>query len=230
MPWIPLESVVCHSITLEYVHTVYQGLSNGMDDATSYKQTKQGIISRQQLLPLESEGVRRALDFIQSGNFQHITPQAILELHRVAFGPIFDWAGSWRTGPATFGNLEGVAFFEITVLIQEYCRDLEERLRHLPPRSETEAYLRELVTLLAWAQHRFVVIHPFGDYNGRIGRLLTNAILYLLDLPFLELRAETEEDRKQYIQALRNADQLDFSSLESLMYDALREALQKHIS
>ena len=201
-----------------------------MDDAISYKQTKQGILPRHQLLPLESEGVKRALDVIQSGTVRHITLQAILDLHKIAFGHIFDWAGSWRTGPATFGNLEGVPFFEIPVLIQEYCRDLEERLKHLPRRSETETYFRELITLLAWAQHRFVVIHPFGDYNGRIGRLLTNAILHLLDLPFLELRAESEEDRKQYIQALRNADQLDFSSLEDLMYDALREALQKHIS
>ena len=201
-----------------------------MDDATSYKQTKQGILPRHQLLPLESEGVQRAFDFIQSGKLQHVTPQSILELHKIAFGPIFDWAGSWRTGPATFGNLEGAAFFEIPVLVQEYCRDLEERLKHLPPRSETENYFRELVALLAWAQHRFVAIHPFGDYNGRIGRLLTNAILHTLDLPFLELRAESEEDRKRYIQALRSADELDFSSLEGLMYDALREALQKHIA
>ena len=59
--------------------------------------------------------------------------------------------------------------------------------------------------------------------------MLTNSILQSLKLPFLELKVESESDRKDYIQALRDADRHDFNKLESLLYDALKESFQKHI-
>ena len=59
--------------------------------------------------------------------------------------------------------------------------------------------------------------------------MLTNSILQSLKLPFLELKVESESDRKDYIQALRDADRHDFNNLESLLYDALKESFQKHI-
>src|SRR3989344_2374975 len=103
-----------------------------MPDATIYKQTKQGIIPRHQLLPLEAEGIQRGLEFVRTGNAYPITAQSILELHKTAFGPIFDWAGKWRTVDVTFGDLEGPPSHEIPVLIENFCRDLTERLKHLP--------------------------------------------------------------------------------------------------
>jgi len=202
---------------------------NLMDDSTSYKQTKQGVIPRSQLLPLEAEGIARGLEFVRSGKAYSIISQSILDLHQVAFGPIFDWAGKWRTVDVSFGNLAGPSTFELPVLIEDFCRDLAERLKHIPPQTDTDAFFKELVDLLAWAQHRFVVIHPFNDYNGRIARMLTNAILQSLGLPFVELLAESEADRKAYIQALRDADNHDFTALQNLLYDALKEALQKHL-
>ena len=200
-----------------------------MDDSTSYKETKQGIIPRSQLLPLEAEGVARGLEFVGAGEAFPITSQAILNLHEVAFGPIFDWAGKWRTVDVTFGNLEGPKPSEVPILIEDFCRDLAERLKHLPPQSDSDNFLRELVGLLAWVQHHFVVIHPFNDYNGRIARLLTNALLQHLDLPLVEIAAGSEEDRKRYVEAMREADRHNFADLESLLSDALKEALQKHI-
>ena len=200
-----------------------------MQDATSYKQTKHGIIPRHQLLPLEIEGIERGLVFVREGKAFPITPETILKLHGVAFGPIFDWAGKWRLVDVAFDNLDGMPHFEIPMAVENYCQDLTERLKHLPPQSDTDSFFKELVSILAWAQHRFVVIHPFNDYNGRIARLLTNAILQSLDLPFLELKAESEEDRKRYIHALREADHLDFTEFEVILYDSLRESLQKLI-
>lgn len=44
-----------------------------------------------------------------------------------------------------------------------------------------ETFLAEVISLLAWFQHRFVWIHPFNDYNGRVARLLTNLLLLNLD-------------------------------------------------
>ena len=88
-------------------------------------------------------------------------------------------------------------------------------------------YLAEVISLLAWFQNRFVWIHPFKDYNGRVGRLLTNLILLNLGLPILTIKAETGKDRDEYIEAMKTADQQDYSRLEELIATALNESLEK---
>ena len=87
-------------------------------------------------------------------------------------------------------------------------------------------FLEELVYFLAWAHHRFLWIHPFKDYNGRIGRLLTNIIFLNLNLPPIELKVETKTGRKKYIQALKNADGGNYSNLEKLIKEAIEETIE----
>ena len=50
----------------------------------------------------------------------------------------------------------------------------ESKVHYLPVFDDNEKFLGELVALLAWSHHRFLWIHPFYDYNGRISRLLNN--------------------------------------------------------
>ena len=106
------------------------------------------------------------------------------------------------------------------------CSDLNERLKHFPNPTSGN-FIVEVVKLLAWFQHRFVYIHPFQDYNGRIARMITVLILLKLNLPPMELKAETNIDRKRYIIAMQRADGGDFVRLEWLIHQALREALER---
>lgn len=69
-------------------------------------------------------------------------------------------------------------------------------------------------------------IHPFQDYNGRVARLLTNLVLLNVDLPPLEITAETEKDRNQYIEAMKAADKNNYDRLEDLIAKALKESLE----
>ena len=87
--------------------------------------------------------------------------------------------------------------------------------------------MENVISLLAWFQHRFVWIHPFQDYNGRVTRLLTNLVSLNLNLPALEIKAETGSDRENYINAMKAADNHDLSKLEKLIADALKESLEK---
>lgn len=50
-------------------------------------------------------------------------------------------------------------------------------------------------------------------------------ILLKLDLPTLELKVNREEDRKQYLAAMKKADDGDYSLLEQLIGEALTETL-----
>lgn len=57
--------------------------------------------------------------------------------------------------------------------------------------------------------------------------MLTILILLNLNLPPLELKADTKKDRQRYLRALQKADDGDLSQLESLINQALKESLQK---
>jgi len=118
----------------------------------------------------------------------------------------------------------------VPTLIKQFCDNLNERLKHIPSKTEVDNYLKEIISLTAWAQHRFVWIHPFNDYNGRTARLLTNLIFLKLGLPLLEIKVESKKDREHYIKAMKLADKNDYSLLEEIIFSALREALEKGLS
>jgi len=130
----------------------------------------------------------------------------------------------------TEGIRRGLNFYEVPALAKQFCDNLNERLKHIPPKTEVDNYLKEVISLTAWAQHRFVWIHPFNDYNGRTARLLTNLIFLKLGLPLLEIKVESKKDRERYIKAMKLADKNDYSLLEKIIFSALREALEKGLS
>jgi len=202
--------------------------------ATSYKETAFGILSRKKLLQREIEGTKKGLDFISgliNKNKQiAITSELLYTLHDVSFGWIFpDWAGKYRKIQVTLSGKEAPLYFQVPELMAALCKDLSERLKHVPA-AKNENFILEVVRLLAWFQHRFVFIHPFQDYNGRTARMLTQLLLLKFDLPAVEIQVETIGQRKQYIQALQTGDDGDLSKLEDILNQTLTEGLEQFIS
>lgn len=153
-----------------------------------------------------------------------ITPNFIKKAHQVGFGWIFPkTAGKFRQIEVTVSNHTPPKFYLVPQLILDFCRDLGTRLKHLPTIEEPN-FLNKLTESLAWAQHRFLWIHPFQDYNGRIGRLLTNIILLNLNLPPIELQVETKSGRQKYVRALQMANEGDLKKFKKLIEAAVREA------
>jgi len=193
--------------------------------ATTYKQTAFGIIPREKLLQLELEGTKKGLEFIATNYHQSIASELILKIHEVAFAWIFpDWAGKYRVIRVEYSGKEAPLPHLVPALVTNLCADLNERLKHLNIDN-----VEKIIELLAWFQHRFVWVHPFQDYNGRLARMLTTHILLQLDLPPIEIIADTKQDRDNYLQAMYGADEGDYSKLEVLIKHALDEALSNAI-
>jgi Fic family protein len=111
-------------------------------------------------------------------------------------GDLFpDWAGRYRDLNVQVGPHTPPPYYEVPTFIRMFCDDLRERLQHLSPES---AKVQELAKLLAWVDWRFQWIHPFKDFNGRIGRVLLAALLYKLALPHVETASLALEVRQQY--------------------------------
>ena len=73
--------------------------------------------------------------------------------------------------------------------------------------------------IAARVHHRFTEIHPFDDGNGRMARLLSNLILMQAGFPPAVIK---NEQRDEYIFALRAADQGDLVALTEML---LRELI-----
>jgi len=136
------------------------------------------------------------------------------QLDRRIAGELFpDWAGRWRSSEVHVGTHLPPMPHDVPVHARNFCLDLEERLRHLGD-------ARSLAELMAWVDWRFQWIHPFKDFNGRVGRILLVALAYKLGLPPIDPAAQ-EVQRNRYFAALRAADAGDLAPLKNLWLDRL---------
>jgi fido (protein-threonine AMPylation protein) len=150
-----------------------------------------------------------------------ITPEWLCLRHRRLAGHLFpDWAGRFRDVNVQVGAHVPPPFYEVPIHMRQFCDDLAERLRH-----EAGATVLSASHFLAWVDWRFQWIHPFKDFNGRIGRLLLAALLYKLALPHVETASSDPPARSQYLEALRTADTQGLDRLEALWLRRLEGAL-----
>lgn len=75
--------------------------------------------------------------------------------------------------------------------------------------------------------HKFVMIHPYYDGNGRTARLLMNLILMQKGFPPVII---SNTDRKKYINALNRADNGNFAPLILLVAISLEKSLDRYLS
>ena len=143
--------------------------------ATSYKQTKFGILPRNKVLKLEVIGTKKGLLFLNkfAKKNRKITLAFIKQIHKICFANILvKGAGRFRIIQVTYSGKEAPHFAKIPGMMKTLCDDIEYALQKLPKKDRN--FIERLVEILSHFQHRFVFIHPFVDYNGRTARMFTN--------------------------------------------------------
>lgn len=135
-------------------------------------------------------------------------------VHLDMFGTIWDWAGKYRT---TELNL-GVAPHLIPEQIQLLCGDFKYW-------SSREGSM-DIIEIAARMQNRLTKIHPFRNGNGRHARLMTDIFLSsrghpLPRWPQVQLMTDGHEIRECYIEAMKAADNGDYSKIIAFMNEYL---------
>jgi fido (protein-threonine AMPylation protein) len=143
----------------------------------TYRETKFGILSVVEIEALITDGVANVNAFLlREFKSLPIGVKTAKELHEKIAGHVFGEAGDFRKKEVTVGNYEPPKFFKIQELMVDWEADYKERRKHAKTQDEK-------IELLAWMMHKFLLVHPFFDYNGRIVRLLGQLFLLQHKLP-----------------------------------------------
>ncbi len=153
----------------------------------------------------------------------NFTPEWLCLCHLDLAGALFpDWAGRFRDRNVQIGHHQPPPFYEVPVHMRLFCDDLAERLRHIQPDVPD---LHAIAELLAVADGRFQSIHPFRDFNGRVGRILLVALVHVLGLPPVKIVPSGPEFRQAYFEALNAADQGEYGLLTEMWLRRLADSL-----
>ena len=179
-----------------------------------------GLTSKEALNEQEAVGVATAERYLlEELDYPVDLSMGLLQdLHRRAFGRLYDWAGQWRRTVPNVGSYLPPPAERVPQLLYEFIDELRHRQRLVATPT-----LPELARLLAYAHHRLVAIHPFTNGNGRTARLFTDLLAYSYGYQGVVLyHREHSEARQQYLQAIRQADAYELASLENLISAQLR--------
>lgn len=107
------------------------------------------------------------------GNKEDISSDLLLKWHQEIFGSTkSDIAGKYRDYIVRVGHYRAPDWQDVESLMKDFIKLLKES--KINP-----------VELAARAHYRFEKIHPFGDGNGRIGRMIINYILWRNGYPII---------------------------------------------
>ena len=123
---------------------------------------------------------------------ESLSPHLLLKWHQDIFRETKpDIAGRFRNYPVRVGPYVAPEWKKVEALIDQLVLFLKE--------SKLNS-----VEVAARAHYMFEKVHPFGDGNGRIGRLLMNYILWKNGYPMLIIEYK---NRKSYYKALQRPEE-----------------------
>ena len=135
-----------------------------------------------------------------------LTDNFIRRVHTDMFGAIWEWAGKYRQTNLNIGVEPHLIRDQIKLLTDDFLYW-----------NGTESTM-PVIEIAARVQHRLTNIHPFTNGNGRHARLFTDIILHsrqhpIPQWPQIQLMAQGNEIREQYITAMKKADDGDLTNL-----------------
>lgn len=201
--------------------------SNAIENSTLTLEDTEDILIRNQIRTdheireiYETKNLAKAIEYLSNNKSEPFSVELILKLHKTLLTDINNnFAGRFRFGDewVRVGTHIGANPKFVNGLMHE----LVENYNH-----DDDDYFLEKI---AFFHAEFENLHPFCDGNGRIGRLLTNYQLQLLDLPPILIMNKTKTS--EYYPALDNYSKTNrYDTLTELFAGLLVEALYRRIT
>jgi len=155
----------------------------------------------------EQLNIERALIWIHERKFtkeQILTEKFIKQLHKRMYGLVWKWAGEFRRSEKNIG----IDWVNIPVELNKLLSDILFWI-------ENETYPPDEIAIRS--KHRLVSIHCFPNGNGRHSRVMADnlieSVFHRTMFTWQESMVRPNETRKEYIQALQEADRNNYAPL-----------------
>ena len=172
-----------------------------------------GIARMRDMNLAESQALEIAQDLVldRFDADHRFTAQDICDLHALWLGPIYPWAGQYRSVDIGKGGFQ----FAHARLIQGLMAELEQGAlrQHTPCRYADDA---ALALALAEVHAELLLVHPFREGNGRLARLLSLLMVLQAGLPPLDFSPMLGRGRRIYIGAIHAAMGRDYRPLAAV--------------
>ena len=181
------------------------------DDISGLKLDTTKQYTLQEIYFYEAKNITKAtIKYLSAKPDKKIAPFSFdwfLQLHKDMFFDVWDWAGKLRQVELSIGVK--------AYLVSTELKNLVDDLAYWEQNKTFDTI--EIATRL---HHRAVQIHPFKNGNGRWSRMLSNIYLKQNGLEPTKwnenLLSKENPHRNRYINALKKADNMDYSELIEL--------------
>jgi Fic-DOC domain mobile mystery protein B len=162
------------------------------------------ITTRGELNEAEASNIADGFRWLISRRRDILDQGTLSELHKRMYGQVWKWAGSYRTTPRNIG----IDAFRIPTELRGVIDDARYWV-------ENDTFSPDEIAIRF--SHRIVAIHPFPNGNGRLSRLVGDALVTQLGKErFTWGRVslvDAGETRGAYVTALQTADNHDYGPL-----------------
>ena len=182
--------------------------STPLDDISGLKLTNDKVYTIKEIYIAEANNIALAtlkyLSAPPSKRLASFSYNWMQELHYEMFGNVWNWAGKFRQTELSIG----IKAYKVPMAIKEFSEDIVFWNKNK---------IFDVFEIAARIHHKAVQIHPFQNGNGRWSRMLAN--IYLRQNGFMPVKWQEElfscenPKRDEYIQALKKADNGDYTAL-----------------
>lgn len=180
-----------------------------------------GIVTREAMEIAETDALWTAQEQLlgEIEQEQTLTAADICAMHRLWLSRIYPWAGEYRQVNLSKGGFTFALAHAIPSLMETFER---EQLRRYTPClfNSHEA----IAHALAEVHVELMLIHPFREGNGRLGRLLATLMGLQAGLPLLDFSEMAGVRKEEYFAAVRAGMDCDYRPMTRLFADVIDQS------
>lgn len=185
-----------------------------------------GIQRKREMDLMEASALQLSItDFVRRFDRDHrFTAKDLRTMHQKWLENIYAWAGDYRQVNLSKGDFHFAAAAQVQRLMAGFEKN---ELKTFTPAKKLKT-LPEITEALAVVHTEFILIHPFREGNGRLGRILATIMGLQAGLPPLNFEVIQKGRQKQaYFSAVQNGLERDYKPMQRIFEIVIEKTLEK---